>query len=170
LKIYGEGEWLDQQRGVRSPRRWRKLHLGVDAGTHEIVAVELTPDDVGDVSELPGLLDQIDAEVASLTADGAYDGNAVYDAVADRHSGADVIIPPRATAVLSEITTTQRDRHITTIEKHGRMGWQPILAIIVGAWLKLRFIGTRPSLTDDFEPGLCRINGLRQGSDATCSI
>jgi hypothetical protein len=28
LKIYGEGEWLDQKRGIRSPRRWRKLHLG----------------------------------------------------------------------------------------------------------------------------------------------
>jgi hypothetical protein len=124
LKIYGEGEWLDQQRGVRSPRRWRKLHLGVDAGRHEIVAVELTPDDIGDVSELPGLLDQIDAEVTSLTADGAYDGNAVYDAVADRHPGAAVIIPPRATAVPNEITTTQRDRHIATIQKHGRMGWQ----------------------------------------------
>jgi hypothetical protein len=87
--------------------------------------VELTPDDVGDVSELPGLLDQvIDAEVGSLTADGAYDGNAVYDAVADRYPGAEVIIPPRATAVPNEITTTQRDRHIARIEKHGRMGWQ----------------------------------------------
>ena len=42
LKIYGEGEWLDQKRGIRSPRRWRKLHLGVDADTHEVVAVELT--------------------------------------------------------------------------------------------------------------------------------
>ena len=36
LKIYGEGEWLDQKRGVRSPRRWRKQRLGVDAGTHEL--------------------------------------------------------------------------------------------------------------------------------------
>jgi hypothetical protein len=52
LKIYGEGEWLDQKRGIRSPRRWRKLHLGVDSDTQEIVAAELTPDDVGDVSEL----------------------------------------------------------------------------------------------------------------------
>ena len=54
LKIYGEGEWLvpcalDQKRGIRSPRRWRKLHLGVDADTHEVVAVDLTQDDVGDV-------------------------------------------------------------------------------------------------------------------------
>jgi hypothetical protein len=86
--------------------------------------VELTPDDVGDVSELPGLLDQVDTEIASLTADGAYDGEVVYDAVASRHPDAEIIIPPRATAVPNGITTTQRDRHITTIEKHGRMGWQ----------------------------------------------
>ena len=124
MKIYGEGEWLDQKRGIRSPRRWRKLHLGVDAGTQQIVAVELTPDDVGDVSELLGLLDQIDADVTSLTADGAYDGETVYDAVADQYPKAEIIIPPRATAVPNEITTTQRDRHIATIEKHGRMGWQ----------------------------------------------
>jgi hypothetical protein len=27
LKIYGEGEWLDQKHGIRSRRRWRKLTL-----------------------------------------------------------------------------------------------------------------------------------------------
>ena len=124
LKIYGEGEWLDQKHGIRSRRRWRKLHLGIDAVTHEIVASELTPDDVGDVSEMPALLDQISAEVASMTADGAYDGEAVYDAVAKRHPEATVIIPPRATAVPNESPTTQRDRHIAEIEKHGRMNWQ----------------------------------------------
>ena len=72
LKIYGEGEWLDQKHGIRSRRRWRKLHLGVDSNTHEVVAVELTLDDVGDVAEVPALLDQIGADVASMTADGAY--------------------------------------------------------------------------------------------------
>jgi len=74
LKIYGEGEWLDQKRGIRSPRRWRKLHLGVDADRHEVVAVELTQDDVGDVSQLAKLLDQVTTPVASVIADGAYDG------------------------------------------------------------------------------------------------
>ena len=124
VKIYGEGEWLYQKHGTRTRRRWRKLHLGVDPGTHEIVAVELTPDDVGDVSEMPELLDQIDAAVASLAADGAYDGEAVYDAVAERHPEASVIIPPRATAVPHETTTTQRDRHLEAIGKHGRISWQ----------------------------------------------
>ncbi len=60
----------------------------------------------------------------SSLPDGAYDGEVVYDAVANRHPDAEVIIPPRATAVANEITTTQRDRHIAMIEKHGRMGWQ----------------------------------------------
>jgi transposase len=124
LRIYGEGEWLDQKHGIRSRRRWRKLHLGIDADTHEIVAVELTPDDVGDVSEVPDLLDQIDADIASMTADGAYDGEAVYDAVAERHPRATVIIPPRATSVADETRPTQRDRHLAMIDEHGRMAWQ----------------------------------------------
>src|SRR3954452_3879645 len=38
-----------KKHGIRARRRWRKLHVGVDADTHEFVAVELTPDDVGDV-------------------------------------------------------------------------------------------------------------------------
>jgi hypothetical protein len=124
LKIYGEGEWLDRKHGIRSHRRWRKLHLGIDAVTHEIVASELTPDDVGDASEIPALLDQIDARIASMTADGTYVGEAVYGAVAKRHPEAAMIIPPRATAVPNESMTTQRDRRIAEIEKHGRMNWQ----------------------------------------------
>jgi transposase len=124
LRIYGEGEWLDQKHGVRSRRRWRKLHLGIDAKTHEIVASELTPDDIADVSEVPELLDQIEADVASLTADGAYDGAAVYDAVAQRHPEAAVIIPPRSTAVPGGTTSTQRDGHLEAIARHGRMSWQ----------------------------------------------
>ncbi len=124
VKIYGEGEWLDQKHGIRSPRRWRKLHLAVDADTQEIAAVELTPDDVGDISALPDLLDQIEDPVGSVTADGAYDGETVYDEVLQRHPAARVIIPPRSTAIVSETGTTQRDEHLHSIGQHGRLGWQ----------------------------------------------
>ena len=124
VKIYGEGEWLDQKHGVRSPRRWRKLHVAVDADTHEIVAVKLTADDVGDVSMIPDLLDQIEGPVASMTGDGAYDGQVVYDAVTQRHPAAAVIILPRSTAVPSETPTSQRDQHLQTIAEHGRVNWQ----------------------------------------------
>jgi hypothetical protein len=35
-----------------------------------------------------------------------------------------VIIPPRVTAIPSQTTTTQRDRHLQVIETRGRMNWQ----------------------------------------------
>jgi hypothetical protein len=57
VTIYGKSEWLDYKHGVRSARRWRKLHAVVAADTHEIGAVEWTADDVGDASMIPDLLD-----------------------------------------------------------------------------------------------------------------
>jgi len=48
----------------------------------------------------------------------------VYDAVAERHPDAAVIIPPRVTAVPSQTTATPRDKHLATIVKHGRTSWQ----------------------------------------------
>ena len=124
LKIYGEGEWLDAKRGSRSRLRWRKLHIGINAETLDVEVAELTPDDVGDVSAVPDLLKQIDSSVASLIADGAYDVEAVYDAVAERHPGAAVIIPPRATTVANEAATSRRERRITMMAQHGRIGSQ----------------------------------------------
>jgi len=125
LKMYGEGEWLEEKHGKRSRPHWRKLHIAMDANTHEIVASELTRDDIGDITAVPDLLDQIDGSVASVTGDGAYDADVVYDEISHRHPEADVIIPPRSTAVISEGGTTRRDEHLRTIEKHGRIGWQP---------------------------------------------
>ena len=41
LKMYGEGEWLAQNHGMRLRRRWRKLHLCRDPATQEIAAAAL---------------------------------------------------------------------------------------------------------------------------------
>jgi hypothetical protein len=56
-------KWRNQKHGSRSCCR-RKLHLAVDANTHDIAAVGLIPDDVGDVSLIPDLLDQIGSRSA----------------------------------------------------------------------------------------------------------
>jgi hypothetical protein len=51
----------------------------------------------------------------------------VYEAVAERHPDAAVIVPPRSTATLSVsagIAPTRRDQHIQEIAEPGRMGWQ----------------------------------------------
>jgi hypothetical protein len=127
LRLCGPGEWLIEKHGSRRRRSWRKLHLGIDAETGEILASELTTSDVDDGSQVEPLLDQITAPLASMIGDGAYDQAGVYRTVAERHPEADVIIPPRSTAVPSEdveATPTQRDRHLQSIHEHGRMGWQ----------------------------------------------
>ncbi len=38
IKVYGEGEWKVRQHGYSKRRTWRKLHLGVDETTGEILA------------------------------------------------------------------------------------------------------------------------------------
>jgi len=57
-------KWHNQKHGSRSWHCQRKLHLAVDANTHDIAAVGLIPDDVGDVSLIPDLLDQIGSRSA----------------------------------------------------------------------------------------------------------
>jgi hypothetical protein len=42
LKLCGAGEWLAEKHGASKRRSWKKLHLGMDAGTGRIVAAALT--------------------------------------------------------------------------------------------------------------------------------
>ncbi len=105
---------------------WRKLHIGVDADTGQIVAATLTTSDVDDASQVGPLLDQA-GPLASFTADGAYDQDGVYVQVARSFPDAPVIVPPRSSAVPSdtaETAPTQRDRHLQVISEHGRRRWQ----------------------------------------------
>ena len=57
LKLGGPGEWLVEKHGTRTRRAWRKLHLGVDASTGRIEAVELTGRETDDGSRVGPLLD-----------------------------------------------------------------------------------------------------------------
>jgi hypothetical protein len=129
LKVYGAGEWLVEKHGGRGRRAWRKLHLAVDPDSGEILASELTAAEEGDAALVGPLLAQIQGPIASVIADGAYDGEPVYRAVAERQPDppAAVVIPPRATAVPSptaDTAPTQRDRHLRMIREKGRLGWQ----------------------------------------------
>jgi len=129
LKVYGAGEWLSEKHDERGQRTWRKLHLAVDPNSGEILASELTTIAEGDAALVGPLLDQITSSIASVMADGAYDGEPVYRAVAERQPDppAAVVIPPRASAVPSPTADTapsQRDQHIRMIRNKGHLGWQ----------------------------------------------
>ena len=92
LKLYGEGEWSVREHGASKRRQWRKLHLGVDVESREIVAVVLTENDVADCEVASELLDKVEGEIAQVSADGAYDTWEVYEAI--RARGAEGVIPP----------------------------------------------------------------------------
>jgi hypothetical protein len=127
LKLCGPGEWLVEKHGTRTRRGWRKLHLATDADTGRIAASEVTDKDTDDGSQIGPLLDQVEGPVASFTGDGAYDRDDVYAGVAARYPDADVIVPPRSSAVPSdtpETALTQRDRHLQRIAERDRLSWQ----------------------------------------------
>jgi hypothetical protein len=129
LRLCGPGEWLMEKHGAQRRRAWHKLHIGVDAGTGQILASELTTSDVDDGSQIEPMLDQITGPRASFIGDGAYDQAGIYGTIGERHSDADVIVPPRSPAVLTETAEsapTQRDRHLRSMAEHavwaGRKG------------------------------------------------
>jgi hypothetical protein len=81
---------------IASKRRiWRKIHIEIDEKTLEIRAAEFPSSDVGDAPMLPGLFAP-GQEIASVTADGAFDTRKCHDAIAARSAAA--IIPPRKNA------------------------------------------------------------------------
>lgn len=114
-------------------KRWRKvkahllrLHLALDADSGEIIAHSLTDQDIGDTCQVEPLLNQINDAIDQFTADCAYDGAPTYHAVLRHSVAARVVIPPRSTAVASQDTAPagQRDLHIASINRNGRLKWQ----------------------------------------------
>ena len=85
LRLGGPGEWLGEKHGTSRRRSWRKLHIGIDASSGEVVAVAVTKKDVDDGAMVDALLDQLAGPVMSFTADGAYDQDQVNQAIATRH-------------------------------------------------------------------------------------
>ena len=123
LSIRGEGEWAATKRGSRGQRGWKKLHLGVDQ-SGVIVAHTLTEATIDDATTGIGLIETLDADIARVTADGAYDTIAFYEAATAR--GATVVVPPNKMARVSRRRprSSARDRTIKKMKKIGRCRWK----------------------------------------------
>ena len=127
VKVYGEGEWKTRQHGVSKRRTWRKLHLGVDEATGEILAAVVTTNDFHDGEVLDDVLQAIDESIEQVSTDGAYDHRHCYDEIAAK--GARAVIPPRQDAVIWQHGNCKgkphpRDENLRSIRKHGRKRWK----------------------------------------------
>ena len=131
LKVYGEGEWKVRQHGWSVRRTWRKLHLGVNEATGEIIAQTSTENSVDDAAQVIPLLEQIDAEVAQLGGDGSYDKHKVFKALANpSHPGPiEPIIALRKDAKIQQhgnckAAPQARDEILRAIRHKGRKHWK----------------------------------------------
>ena len=125
VKILGEGEWKTKKHGAEYRRQWRKVHLGIDAQTMEIRAIEVTSNSVGDAPVLPDLLAQISTPISTVSGDGAYDTKACHAAIAA--VGAEAIIPTRKNARLWKKYPPGAERRndiLKATQRFGRAIWK----------------------------------------------
>ncbi|MCP3960962.1 MAG: IS5 family transposase, partial [bacterium] len=124
LAAFGEGEWAAAKHGAKGRRGWRKLHLSVDS-RGMILAQCLTDATADDANTALDLLGRIKGTITCVTADGAYDTAAIYEAASER--GARVVVPPSTTATSSRkprARASPRNRTIQRVQEIGRRAWK----------------------------------------------
>ena len=167
LKLFGQGEWNEEKHG-RTRRSWRKLHLALDADTGELVARVLTGNDLDDAGQTPVLLDQVDAEIASVTADGAYDGEPVYQAIASKQADKPPTSSSRRAHRRRRAPQPARLRVCATVTSaplRRRAGWlgrrQPVTAVVASS--RPRSVATKASSALAYVPvGDLRTDALHE--------
>ncbi len=117
-----ENSWLSRKR-----RTWRKLHLGVNEATGEIVTAVATTNDVSDDQVFGDLLDGVEGDITQVSGDGAYDKCKCYEQASQ--VGAKTTIPPRKDAVIWQHgncrrTPHPRDENLRRIRQVGRKTWK----------------------------------------------
>jgi IS5 family transposase len=127
VKVFGEGEWKVRQYGYTSRRTWRKVHVGVDEASGEVVAAVVTTNDYHDSQLLPDLLEQVGEEIKQVSGDGAYDRRTCYKAIGARQAQA--TIPPQHNAKIWQHGNTKaerlaRDENLRRIRQVGRAAWK----------------------------------------------
>jgi Transposase DDE domain len=127
LKVLGEGEWKVRKHGADKRRVWRKVHLVVDADSHEVRAVEMTDHRHGDGEIVPGLLAQVPEgeRIAMISGDGAYDTRGVYEASTSRQAA--MVVPPRRNGKPWKARTAgagERNETLRAIRHLGRRLWK----------------------------------------------
>ena len=102
----------------------RNSIIGVDR-SGVIVAQDLTLGSADDAKTALDLIDVVEDDIASLTADAAYDTIAIYDAAVARR--AEIVIPPIKTAARprqKSALPSARDRTIMRVKDIGRRQWK----------------------------------------------
>ncbi len=120
VKVRLAGGWVERKHGKK--KRYVKLHFAVDVETKEIVALEVSTDDVHDVKAFPGLLKKAEEKrrIACWLGDGAYDSGDVFEEMEER--GIEAAIKPRRNSVPGP-GSSARGRAVREFQELGYEGW-----------------------------------------------
>jgi IS5 family transposase len=120
IKVQKAGGWIERKHGKK--KRYVKLHFAVRVDTHEVVAMEVSTDDVHDVKALPGLVEEAEGNVrvARVYGDGAYDSGDVYRLLEGR--GIEPVIKPRRNSRL-DVGPPSRRRAVELCRELGYEAW-----------------------------------------------
>ena len=103
-------------------KRYVKLHFAVDVETKEVVAMEVSTDDVHDVKAFRGLLEGANEKrrITCWLGDGAYDSGMVFEALEER--GIEAVVKTRRNSVLGP-GSSARGRAVREFQEMGYEGW-----------------------------------------------
>jgi hypothetical protein len=122
IKFLGEGEWKRKKHRAEYRRQWRKVHLGIDANTLEIRAIE-----VGDAPMLPEWLGQIPPQESGAHQD------ALLQAPGRAGDGAHVCTSGGGSGSgVACAGSTAQPIHATRTPDHGSSGGHGVAASAVG--------------------------------------
>jgi len=120
IKVTNRGEWIHKKWRVQ--RGFIKVHIAVDTKTKQILAIEVTREDVGDGRMLRRLVNgsQSKAALGRVIADGAYDSKSNFRMLADM--GIDPLIRVRKNASLKGGGCMPRK--FAVVEQRGNLEWR----------------------------------------------
>jgi len=120
VKVHRAGGWVERKHGKK--KRYVKLHFAVDVETKEVVAMEVSTDDVHDVKAFQGLLEEAGERrrVSEWLGDGAYDSGEVFEALEAR--GIEPAIKPRRNSRLDTRSSARR-RAVREFQELGYEAW-----------------------------------------------
>jgi hypothetical protein len=127
LKVFGEGEWKVRQHGYTKRRMWRKLHIGIDVKTQEVVMMELTDNRIGENKLFRPLLEQYADGYSTIGGDKGYDSFDCHEAVGS-YEATSAILLQRKSKIRERKTDTGppliRDEVFRRVRKVGRNCWK----------------------------------------------
>jgi transposase len=119
IKVSNRGEWVRHKWKVK--RGFIKVHIAVDMRTKQIIAMEITKEEVSDGRMLERLVDDSarKADVKQVMGDGTYDSRKNFRFLAER--GIEPVIKVRKNSSFKAMGCMPR--RVAVVEQLGNAGW-----------------------------------------------